>query len=243
MQSENLVVSANRDPDSVREFFNGWALYRRIVDNDYLCHRSAKQALTQWLHQFGRPFSFLDLGCGDAAFSAEVLTGQAVTSYTGMDISPVALDLAAQNTQQIKAPCSLRVGDFLTEISALPEAYDIIYIGLSLHHLRQSEKETFLRELRRRLAPGGALVVYDPVLLPGETRDAYMIRWVDDAERNWSALSIKDVAEAVKHVTTSDFPEEIATLDSMAVSSGFQHSEILFTDPDRFYALMAFLGE
>jgi len=240
MESEHMTVPANRGSGSVREFFNGWALYRRIVDNDYLCHRSAKHALAEWLDQFGRPFSFLDLGCGDAAFSAEVLTGRTVTSYTGMDISPVALDLAVHNTHQIKIPCSLKVGDFLTEISALSEVYDIIYIGLSLHHLRRLEKETFLRELRRRLAPGGALVVYDPVLLPGETRDAYMIRWVDDAQRNWNALSIEDVAEAVKHVTTSDFPEEIATLDSMGVSSGFQHSERLFTDPNRFYALMAF---
>ena len=242
MQPENLVVLANRNPDSVREFFNGWALYRRIVDHDYLCHGSSKQALGEWLDRFGRPFSFLDLGCGDAAFSAEVLTGRTVTSYTGIDISPAALDLAAQNTRPIKVPCSLKVGDFLTEISALQEVYDIIYIGLSLHHLRHSEKETFLGKLRRRLAPGGALVVYDPVLLPGESRDAYMSRWVDNAERNWRALSIEDVAEAVKHVTTSDFPEEIATLDSMAVNSGFQHSEILFMDRDRFYALMAFRG-
>jgi SAM-dependent methyltransferase len=243
MEPENLVVSANRDPDSIREFFNGWALYRRIVDHDYLCHQSTKQALGEWLDRFGQPFSFLDLGCGDAAFSAGVLTGRTLTSYTGVDISPVALDLAAQNTRQIKAPCSLKVGDFLTEISALQEVYDIIYIGLSLHHLRHSEKETFLGKLRRRLAPGGVLVVYDPVLSPGETRDAYMSRWVDDAQRNWRALSIEDIAEAVKHVTTSDFPEEIGTLDSMALSSGFQRSEILFTDPDQFYALMAFRGE
>lgn len=231
-----------RNSVAVQEFFNGWTLYRRIVDNDYLYHRSVRDALSAWLDGFGRPFSFLDLGCGDAAFSSGILRGRPLRSYTGIDLSPVALDLAAKNTQDLSVPCSLHEGDFLLSLPTLPEVYDIIYIGLSLHHLPRREKEFFFGELRRKISPGGVLLIFDPVLTPGETRDSYMGRWVDHARWSWKALSVEEVAGAVQHVTTSDFPEEITTLNRMAVNSGFKPAEVLFSDRTDFYALMAFCG-
>ncbi|MEI7962784.1 MAG: class I SAM-dependent methyltransferase [Verrucomicrobiota bacterium] len=106
MNLDEMAVSVQRDPEAVVAFFNGWSLYRRIVDNDYLYHRSVKASLGEWLNEMeselGRPFSFLDLGCGDGLFSSEVLEGRSLSSYTGIDISPVALDLAARNTLQLK---------------------------------------------------------------------------------------------------------------------------------------------
>ena len=243
MQLENLSGITERDPNSVREFFNGWTLYRRIVDNDYLCHRSVRGALGQWFENFERPFSFLDLGCGDAEFTSGLLKGKSLLSYTGMDISPVALELAAKNTQDLPAPCRLHEGDFLLSLPTLPEDYDIIYIGLSLHHLPLREKEFFFTELRAKMKPGGYLLIFDPVLTPGESRETYLGRWADHAEWSWKALSVEEVANAVEHVTTSDYPEEITTLNHMAVAAGFKPAEILFTDHADFYALMAFKAD
>ena len=240
MQLENLSGSANRDPDSVREFFNGWSLYRRIVDNDYLYHRSVRESLAAWLDGLNHPFSFLDLGCGDAEFSSGLLKGRHLVSYTGIDISPVALDLAEKNTRDLMAPCKLHVGDFLMSLSTLAESYDLIYIGLSLHHLTRAEKEFFFGELRRKISPGGTLLIFDPVLTPGESRESYMGRWVDHAEWAWKALSLEEVTGAIEHVTTSDYPEEITTLNHMATGAGFLPAEILFMDRTDFYALMAF---
>lgn len=238
------IESCSRDPEAVAAFFNGWSLYRRIVDNDYLYHRSVKASIGEWLdgleRELGRPFSFLDLGCGDGLFSSEILEGRSLSGYTGMDISPVALDLAEQNTRQIKAPCTLKIGDFLTEITSLPDTYDIIYIGLSLHHLPRTEKEFFFGELRLKLAPCGALVIFDPVLTPGETHDSYMGRWVDHAEWAWNALTAEEVAGAIEHVTSSDYPEEIGTLNRLAALSGLEPAEVLFMDQTDFYALMVF---
>lgn len=242
MDAEMINDVLPRNAAAVRTFFDGWSLYRRIVDHDYLCHRSASKALSEWLDGLDRPFTFLDLGCGDASFSSEILTGRPITSYTGIDLSPVALDLARENTAQIAAPVSLIDGDFLTGIASLPGSYDVIYIGLSLHHLARSEKEFFFGELRRRVAPGGSLLVYDPILSPGEVRDAFMGRWVDHAKWTWKALTIEELDGAVEHVTTSDFPEEVGTLNRMAVSAGFHPAEVLFSDRSDFYALMAFQG-
>lgn len=196
-----------------------------------------------WLDQTGHPFSFLDLGCGDGSFSTEVLKGRPLSHYTGMDISPVALDLAKKNTSDMGCSVELIHADFLTGISILPSHYDVIYIGLSLHHLPRIEKEFFFQELRRKLSLGGVVLIFDPVLSPGETRDAYMGRWVDNAQWYWSALTLEEIAGAVEHVTTSDFPEEVGTLNRMAGSAGFRPAEILFTDRSDFYALMAFRVE
>jgi SAM-dependent methyltransferase len=240
MVIQELMDGRGRDAAAVREFFNGWALYRRIVDHDYLCHRSANSAMASWLDSLEVPFSFLDLGCGDAAFSAEVLKGRPVSSYTAMDISPVALDLARENTSRMSARVSLITGDFLTGIGTVSGSYDIIYTGLSLHHLSRAEKGFFFGELRRRVSPVGALLVYDPVLSPGESREAFMGRWVDHAERFWKSLTQEEMAAAVEHVTSADFPEEIGTLNRMAVEAGFQPAEVLFTDRSEFYAFMAF---
>ena len=236
------VAAEIHDAEAVRAFFDGWSLYRRIVDHDYLCHRSAREALSSWLDGIDRPFSFLDLGCGDSSFSAEILKGRPLASYTGMDISPVALDLARENTRDLAVPITLITDDFLTRTGSLPGSYDVIYIGLSLHHLSRAEKEFFFGELRGRIAPGGSLLIYDPILSPGEVRDVFMGRWVDHAKWTWKALSIEEIEGAVEHVTTSDFPEEIGTLNRMAVNTGFQPAEILFTDRSDFYALMAFRG-
>lgn len=229
-----------RNAEAVREFFDQWSVYCRIVDNNYLYHSSVREIFAGWLDRFGRPFSFLDLGCGDARFSSGLLRGSTVTSYTGMDISPVALGLAEQNTRDLGVPCSLQCGDFVLNLPLLPGSYDIVYIGLSLHHLRRQEKEYFFGELHRKLAPGGALIVFDPVLSPGETREAYMGRWVDHAEWTWKALTMDEVEGAVEHVTTSDFPEELSTLNRMAVKAGFHPCRILFEDRTDFYALMEF---
>ena len=128
----------------------------------------------------------------------------------------------------------------MLEIGTLPSSYDIIYIGLSLHHLSRQEKEYFFGELRRKISPGGAVLIFDPVLNPGESRESYMGRWVDHAKWSWSALTVEEISGAVQHVTTSDFPEEISTLNRMAVESGLNPAEILFMDRTDFYALMAF---
>ncbi len=242
MELQEVINGSGRDAVTVREFFNGWSLYRRIVDNDYLYHRSVREVFSRWLDDFGRPFSFLDLGCGDADFSAGILMGRPLQSYTGIDISPVALDLARQNTALLGVPCNLIAGDFMMSLGCLGGTYDIIYIGLSLHHLQRREKEFFFRELSRKLAPGGVLLIFDPVLTPCESRESYMGRWVDHAQWAWRALTVEEVTGAVEHVTTSDYPEEITTLNRMAVSAGMYPADVLFMDPTDFYALMAFRG-
>lgn len=241
--SPDATLAEASDPAKVRAFFDGWALYRRIVDEDYLCHRSVSEAMGGWLDARPSGFSFLDLGCGDASFSAALLTDRPVTAYAGMDLSPVALGLAQSSLECLGVPFLLTEGDFQRDLPSIQGTFDVVYIGLSLHHLMRREKEDFFHRLRDKVAPGGSLLIFDPVLNPGETRDGYMGRWVDYAEWSWKALSGEEVSRAVEHVTTSDHPEEIATLNRFALSAGFHAAEVLFLDRSDFYALMVFRSD
>jgi class 3 adenylate cyclase len=62
-------------------FVNAWDLYKRVVDADLMFHREIGEELRQVLREKfgGRPFSILDLGCGDAANLAPRLEGLTVT--------------------------------------------------------------------------------------------------------------------------------------------------------------------
>ena len=48
---------------------------------------------------------------------------------------------------------------------------DIVWIGLSLHHSRLSEKRAVVRDVRRILAPGGLFLFYENTRRDGERRN------------------------------------------------------------------------
>jgi len=56
-------------PGGAIGFFRAWDTYSKVVAANYMFHRELGQGVSDALHQRfgGRPFSLLDLGCGDAA--------------------------------------------------------------------------------------------------------------------------------------------------------------------------------
>jgi len=89
-------------------FFDAWDTYQKVVTCDYMFHREIGAALNQLLraHFGGRPFSILDLGCGDAATLTPLLEGLALQRYKGVDLSETALVLAAENLKTFLARCN-----------------------------------------------------------------------------------------------------------------------------------------
>ncbi|PNE10575.1 MAG: methyltransferase type 12, partial [Beijerinckiaceae bacterium] len=91
---------------SAAAFFDVWHTYRKVVAANYMHHKEIKAQLERvLLAQFAsRPFSFLDLGCGDAATLAPLLASMAVQRYKGVDLSETALALAAENLKALSCP-------------------------------------------------------------------------------------------------------------------------------------------
>lgn len=231
----------SENSEAVREFFDQWALYRKVVAEDYLFHRETMAALGAWMDSRARAVkSFLDLGCGDAFFTSALLEGRGLARYTCVDLSPVALDLARENAQKVGGELQFVTGDFASAVDGLDEEFDVIYIGLSFHHLPRGQKEDFLRRVIRRVVPGGALVLYEPVLHDGESRESYLARWIADARRDWTLMTKEEMDAVDGHITSSDYPEMLGTYFGMATSAGFSSARVLLPENPVSCVLMAF---
>ncbi|WP_115023937.1 class I SAM-dependent methyltransferase [Synechococcus sp. UW69] len=96
----------------------------------------------------------LDLCCGSGEAAAPWLAaGYAVT---GLDISPRALDLAAQ-----RHPGLRRVEGLAEDPPLADGSFNAIQMSVALHEFPRSDREQVLRSALRLLKPGGWLVVVD----------------------------------------------------------------------------------
>jgi len=167
-------------------FQQEWRIYRKMVDHDYLFHRGAYWHLHEvLLEEAPRPFRFLDLACGDATASAEALRGTEVASYCGVDLSDEALRIASRALAHLPCPVMLHQGDFAEALATRQEPADVIWIGLSLHHLRSRAKLEAMRAARRLLNERGMLLVYENASPDDEDRDGWLQRW-DRQEPDWT---------------------------------------------------------
>src|SRR5215468_6312380 len=86
------------DETALEQFQKQWTTYQKLVDADALSHKVVGKILHDSLvGAFARPFSFLDIACGDAGQMSRTLAGTTVRHYHGIDLSEHALELAAKN--------------------------------------------------------------------------------------------------------------------------------------------------
>ena len=141
----------------------------------------------------------LDFCCGSGEAAAPWLAaGYAVT---GLDVSPRALDLAAQ-----RHPTLERV-EGLAEDPPLAEAsFNAIQLSVALHEFPRNDRERVLRSALRLLEPGGWLVVVD--LHPAGP-------WLKLPQQLFCALFETDTATAMLE---DDLPTELEQLGFSSVS-------------------------
>ncbi|MCP4327270.1 MAG: class I SAM-dependent methyltransferase [Alphaproteobacteria bacterium] len=220
------------DEDALGLFRNQWDLYRKLVVNDYLASAEVYGILHGILaREFVKPFRFLDLACGDASGVVSVLKGTRIAHYHGVDLAPPALDMAADNLDALDCEVELEHGDYIEAMRERPEPADIVWIGLSLHHLPTPEKLVLMGEIRTMLGGDGQLVMYEPAMREGEDMDAYADRYERLAKGTWDALSRDEVDAVVTHVRTCDLVETAPNWLALGREVGFSNAETLFVAP------------
>lgn len=229
------------DTELVRSFFERWHIYSKIVDLNYMHHREVYAELERFLGtKVPRGFRLFDLGCGDARFLPGVLAGKPVARYVGVDITPVALELARKNMALVPCRKDFVEGDFFSFVEETRESADLIWIGLSLHHLTHPQKGDFLAMARRILGKRGHLVVFEPAMGDGESREAYLERWGRIVERQWTALSPEELVPFVTHTREADYPESFEDLSILGFEQGFSSVESLYRDGQELLQMIAF---
>ncbi len=239
MIAHPLTDDPHQDPEQVRKFFDQWSIYRKIVDHDYLYHHDAYAAVAGVLATFDRPISFLDLGAGDADATSKALANRPVKFYQAVDLSEIALRLAEENQRGLACEKRFVQADFFEYVGTHGETYDVVFIGLSLHHLPLADKRKFMADLRRMVAPGGCLMFYEPISNPGESRAATLDRWWTVASQ-WNKLTETELTQAKEHVFGNDYPETISDYERIAHEAGFGAMNVPFISHDRLYAIFAF---
>lgn len=117
-----------------------------------------KEFVFRLIHE-QRPRTILDFGCGDGENSVQL--GLLGYDVTGFDVSPEYVDMAQRRLVVNQIGERVR---FLISAGAelqLPEnAFDLALVNLVLHHV---DLRPCLESLRRRVKPGGWLVIVEPV--------------------------------------------------------------------------------
>src|SRR5215470_15575159 len=172
--STSLVM----DEEAMQAFRHQWQTYSKVVDHDYLSHKTVGAVLHRELvTDVNRPFRFLDLACGDARLTVAALQGTPVLHYHGIDLSAPALAIARQTVEALACSAELEEQDFVSAMRDRPEPADVVWIGLALHHLQTPDKRVLMREVRATDGDSGRFLIYEPVCHEGESRPAYLDRF------------------------------------------------------------------
>lgn len=226
--------------NSATAFFDTWQTYRKVVAANYMYHLEIKADIERMLRArfAGKPFSFLDLGCGDAATTAPLLHSMAVSHYKGVDLSEAALDLASQNLKVLSCPVELVHQDILSALAADTKTYDVIYSSFALHHLSSEEKGRFFQLVAQRLAPHGVFILTDVVREAEESLPVYLDHYCDWIRQDWHDLDASEVAAICTHVKENDRAETFADLRAAAQAAGL--NDIAGVSGYRWHRVMRF---
>jgi len=99
------------------------------------------------------PARILDFGTGVGSSIPHLAALFPQSRLTGVDVSSKSLDIAAKRFGGL---AEFRLGD-LDEA----KAFDIVFSACVFHHIDAGEHVGIFAELRRRLAPGGLLVIFE----------------------------------------------------------------------------------
>lgn len=220
-------------------FFHVWDTYARVVAENYMYHRELGAAVRGVLEKrfASRPFTILDLGCGDAATFAPLLDGLPVASYRGADLSAAALAIAGENLSNLGCLVDLRHADMMDELINAP-AQDLIYASFALHHFETAAKEKFFRHVAERLTPDGVFVLVDVVREEGESLPDYLESYTGWIRNGRTSLTGAEHDAICDHIRNNDLPEAVSTLDGFATSAGMKRIGI--AEPHKWHRMLVF---
>ncbi|WP_414624107.1 class I SAM-dependent methyltransferase [Calothrix sp. CCY 0018] len=231
-------------PRSNELFNNQWTTYQKILNSNYMGHREIYDVLHELLVSYQKPFKMLELGCGDASFTAQALLNTFVESYKGIDLSEAALKIANSNMAPINCSKTFTEGDFSELIPQLVEnqkdSFDVILISFALHHLLVEQKDYIIGQLLNLLTTNGVFILIDVVRKPEENRETYIRRYLEEVQKSWSLVTPQEYSMVENHISSNDFPETQEILYSIAKKHDFSRVECLYCDPLDMTKLLCF---
>ena len=226
---------------STKIFIKNWSIYRKIIANDNMSHKAGYSKLKQIiLDVMHKPFSFVDLACGDAYYSSKILKDTNARRYTGLDISEQALSLATENFTGSHIEAEFIKADFIEFPKFIDYEADVIWVGFSVHHLDTAEKLEFMKNAGEALANGGIFMLYEPILLEGEDLEQYYIRFKRTFDEYWKGLDPEESNYLLEHVRETEKPETREDWIALGKEAGFSTGENVFSEHTGLYEIFKY---
>jgi SAM-dependent methyltransferase len=222
-------------------FATRWTAYQAVVEHDYLWHALVNDALAKLIDdRLGKvPIRFLDLACGDAASTSRVLAKRTLARYVGVDRSLQALDAAKTNVKNLASSVELITADYVDYLERCREQFDVIYVGLSSHHLDDTGLPRLFSAIRRCLAPNGFFGAFEPFILPDETREEHIERLCAIIDHWWVKMKPEQRGEVKAHIRANDYPLPLETWNAIATKAGLSPAYVAAKTPDRISMVVA----
>lgn len=127
-----------------------------------------------------RGLSVLDFGCGDGAFSHELV--RAGASVSGVDSSETAIAFARQRHARLASSAEFYCEDCYSTHFA-DGSFDAVVSTDVIEHVQDPDR--FLAEIRRVLKPGGIAVISTPIRLTEKVLDQlHVVEWFSSEFQN-----------------------------------------------------------
>ncbi len=205
------------------EFFNVWDTYAKIVEKNYMSHRELSEDIVRLLSsRFGdKAVTLLDIGCGDCLTISDLCSAIRLSSYTGVDLSDAALDLARSRLAGHAFQATLINADMLSAFKNL-DAFDVIYSSFAIHHLPADKKYELLKLIAAHMKSHSIFILVDAVRREGDTLEKYLQRYCSMINNDWRELSRDEKQAACDHIVNNDLVETTSSLLSLAQRAGLK---------------------
>lgn len=146
--------------------------YALIVESNALLHRQASEAGVRLMQRLAptlaerRVAKVLDLACGGQPITLARMLGSLPSqafSYRGIDINPDQID----RIRTFPFPSNVIERSFLQgtawelDVHDLESDYDLVFVGMNLHHGTPEEIDFLFGQIHDRLSPNGVFVNHD----------------------------------------------------------------------------------
>jgi SAM-dependent methyltransferase len=163
----------------------------------------------------------LDLGCGagpNALYLAEY-----GAQVVGLDISPTAIGIAQSRARAAGAQIDYRIADIGSPYPFADSSFDLILDVMSSNSLSERERDIYLSEMHRVLAPGGYLF-YRGLCKDGDSNAKNLIKMFPGRETDTYMMPKMGLIERV--FTEADFRTlygQNFTINSLEKKSNYAH--------------------
>ena len=215
--------------DNTEIFKKNWWIYQQVTEHNYMFHHDFEKEVSSILKrdfQTEQPISVLDSGCGDSWLLSRLLKGRNVASFTGYDMSEMALSFAEKNLAGLSSSLHLQAGPMEESIKkAAPESFDLIYSSFAIHHLQDADKKELLSDFYSRLKQGGTIILIDILRDSSLSRHEYIEEYIRYIDQTWNVFSADDKQLIFDHMRNYDFPVVANEFISWMEEAGFTITE------------------